>query len=193
MNDEKGVYLLSAGGDVAGNLQRAKQYAKYALLCGTAPVVPHFYALCLNDENPKEREIGLAAGLSLLWFCDELWVFGDRVSHGMEKEINFAKNLNIRTCYIKESQVKQTLKNKEEPIMRNKKIMRILLCAVLMMVIVSTFSVTAFAAGDVAGAIEQTWNTAKTQVQTVVNNVVFPVVDMILAILFFVKLGTAIL
>ena len=75
--------------------------------------------------------------------------------------------------------------------MRNKKIMRILLCAVLMMVIVSTFSVTAFAAGDVAGAIEQTWNTAKTQVQTVVNNMVFPVVDMILAILFFVKLGTA--
>ena len=75
--------------------------------------------------------------------------------------------------------------------MRNKKIMRILLCAVLMMEIVSTFSVTAFAAGDVAGAIEQTWNTAKTQVQTVVNNVVFPVVDMILAILFFVKLGTA--
>ena len=75
--------------------------------------------------------------------------------------------------------------------MRNKKIMRILLCAVLMMVIVSTFSVTAFAAGDVAGAIEQTWNTAKTQVQTVVNNVVFPVVDMILAILFFVKVGTA--
>ena len=75
--------------------------------------------------------------------------------------------------------------------MRNKKIMRILLCAVLMMVIVSTFSVTAFAAGDVAGAIEQTWNTAKTQVQTVVNNVVFPVVDMILAIPFFVRLGPA--
>ena len=98
----KKVYICSPlGGDVAGNLQRAKQYAKYALLCGTAPVVPHFYALCLNDENPKEREIGLAAGLSLLWFCDELWVFGDRVSHGMEKEINFAKNLNIRTCYIK--------------------------------------------------------------------------------------------
>lgn len=188
----KKVYICSPlGGDVAGNLQRAKQYAKYALLCGTAPVVPHFYALCLNDDNPKEREIGLAAGLSLLWFCDELWVFGDRVSHGMEKEINFAKNLNIRTCYIKESQVKQLSRNKEEPTMRNKKIMRILLCAVLMMVIVSTFSVTAFAAGDVAGAIEQTWNTAKTQVQTVVNNVVFPVVDMILAILFFVKLGTA--
>ena len=75
--------------------------------------------------------------------------------------------------------------------MRNKKITRILLCAVLVTLLVSTFSVTAFAAGDVASAIEQTWNSAKTQVQTVVNNVVFPVVDMILAILFFVKLGTA--
>ena len=58
----KKVYICSPlGGDVAGNLQRAKQYAKM-LLCGTAPVVPHFYALCLNDENPKEREIGLPQG-----------------------------------------------------------------------------------------------------------------------------------
>ena len=72
-----------------------------------------------------------------------------------------------------------------------KKSMRILLCAALMAVLVSMFSVTAFAAGDVAGAIESTWNAAKTQVQTVVNNVVFPVVDMILAILFFVKVGTS--
>ena len=48
-----------------------------------------------------------------------------------------------------------------------------------------------FAAGDVATAIEQTWKAAQTQIKNVVNNVVFPVVDMILAILFFVKLGTA--
>ena len=47
------------------------------------------------------------------------------------------------------------------------------------------------AAGDVAGAIENTWTQAQTQIKTVVNNVVFPVVDMILAILFFVKVGTA--
>ena len=52
-------------------------------------------------------------------------------------------------------------------------------------------SVTVFAAGDVAGAIENTWTQAQTQIKTVVNNVVFPVIDMILAILFFVKLGTA--
>ena len=73
----------------------------------------------------------------------------------------------------------------------NKKPMRILLCVAIMSVMVSAFSITAFAAGDVAGAIEQTWQTAQSQIKTVVNNVVFPVVDMILAILFFVKLGTA--
>lgn len=72
-----------------------------------------------------------------------------------------------------------------------KKWMRILLCVMMVATLAIVSAVPAFAAGDVAGAIEQTWNTAKTQVQTVVNNVVFPVVDMILAILFFVKVGTS--
>ena len=72
-----------------------------------------------------------------------------------------------------------------------KKTMRIMLSLLLVTVLVSVFSMTAFAAGDVAGAIENTWNAAKGQIQTVVNNVVFPVVDMVLAILFFIKLGTA--
>lgn len=72
-----------------------------------------------------------------------------------------------------------------------KKTMRILLCVMMMAVVVTVSAVPAFAAGDVAGAIEQTWTAAQTQIKTVVNNVVFPVIDMILAILFFVKLGTA--
>lgn len=51
---------------------------------------------------------------------------------------------------------------------------------------------SAFAAGgDVAGAIESTWKTAAEQIKTVVNNVVFPCIDMTLAIFFFVKLGTS--
>ena len=50
---------------------------------------------------------------------------------------------------------------------------------------------TVYAAGDVSTAITSTWNAAKAQIKTVVNNVVFPVVDTILAILFFVKIGTS--
>ena len=45
--------------------------------------------------------------------------------------------------------------------------------------------------GDVASAVESTWTTASEQIKTVVDNVVFPVIDMVLAIAFFVKLGTA--
>ena len=65
----------------------------------------------------------------------------------------------------------------------------------ILILIFSTMSIPAFAtssgSGDVSGAIQSTWNSAKGQIQSVVNNVVFPVIDMILAILFFVKLGTA--
>ena len=72
-----------------------------------------------------------------------------------------------------------------------KKTMKILVCLSVIAILIACLSITAFAAGDVAGAIENTWTTAQTQIKTVVNKVVFPVVDMILAILFFVKLGTA--
>lgn len=73
-----------------------------------------------------------------------------------------------------------------------RKTMRMLLCVAVVALMMTAMSVTAFAAtGDVAGAVENTWNAAKSQVQTVVNNVVFPVIDMILAVLFFVKVGTS--
>lgn len=44
-------------------------------------------------------------------------------------------------------------------------------------------STTAYASGDVAGAVQSTWTTARSQVVSVVNNVVFPVIDVILAVL----------
>ena len=79
-----------------------------------------------------------------------------------------------------------------------KKKWKILLCVALMMMVtfLCSFSVVAAAAdtgvaGDVAGAVENTWKDAQEQIKQVVNNVIFPVVDMILAIMFFVKLGTA--
>ncbi|RGG20097.1 DUF3852 domain-containing protein [Ruminococcus sp. AF25-19] len=52
-------------------------------------------------------------------------------------------------------------------------------------------SLTAYASGDVAGAVTSTWGAAKSQITSVVNNVVFPCLDVILAILLFVKIGSA--
>lgn len=56
---------------------------------------------------------------------------------------------------------------------------------------VAMLSTTAYASGDVAGAVQSTWSTARSQVVSVVNNVVFPVIDVVLAVLLFVKIGLA--
>ncbi|PYG89361.1 uncharacterized protein DUF3852 [Ruminiclostridium sufflavum DSM 19573] len=71
-----------------------------------------------------------------------------------------------------------------------KKIASVLCMALLLTMI---FSTIAFAAGsgDVAGAIEGTWTDASSQIKTVVNKVVFPAIDLILAVFFFAKLGLA--
>lgn len=74
--------------------------------------------------------------------------------------------------------------------MKMKRILPVLCVVVLL---VCMFSATAYAAGsgNVAGAVEGTWKTASQQIKTVVNNVVFPAIDLILAVFFFAKLGTA--
>lgn len=54
-----------------------------------------------------------------------------------------------------------------------------------------TLAVSAFADGDVAGAVEETWIVARDQIRSVTDKVIFPVIDVILAILFFVKIATA--
>ena len=79
--------------------------------------------------------------------------------------------------------------HKEIKMMNRKKRFAMLFMTLL---ILSALTTTAFAAGgDVSGAIQQTWTAASGQVKTVVNTVVFPALDMILVIAFFVKVGTA--
>lgn len=67
----------------------------------------------------------------------------------------------------------------------------VIACAFVTLILIAVSCLTVFAAGDISGAIESTWNDAKSQIESVVNNVVFPVLDMILAILFFVKVGSS--
>ena len=59
-----------------------------------------------------------------------------------------------------------------------KKTTKILLSAAMVTLLVVASAMPAFAAGDVAGAIENTWSAAQSQIRTVVDNVVFPVVDI---------------
>ena len=72
-----------------------------------------------------------------------------------------------------------------------KRTLRIVGCSVALAVLMASAAMPVFASGNVSNAIESTWNEAQGQIKQVVNNVVFPVIDMILAILFFVKVATA--
>jgi len=122
----KKVYIASPlGGDVHGNIERAKEYAKYALECGAAPVVPHFYALILDDNEPEERKLGLKAGQAVLTVCDEVWVFGGVLSPGMKAEIELANQHDIKTRYfdrtsnlIGGTQFYETKKGIYDPVLR---------------------------------------------------------------------------
>ena len=74
--------------------------------------------------------------------------------------------------------------------MKNKR--KLLAVFLISLLLLSLLSVTALAAtGDVAGAVENTWNDAKGQIKDVVNKVVLPVIDLILAVLLFVKIATS--
>ena len=74
-----------------------------------------------------------------------------------------------------------------------KRFTRVMVMAAVVVMMMAFMAVPAFAtsAGNVSGASESTWIVAQGQVKDIVNNVVFPVIDMILAILFFVKIATA--
>ena len=65
----------------------------------------------------------------------------------------------------------------------------ILIAAVI--ILSACLAVPVFADGDVAGAVEETWIVARDQIRSVTDKVIFPVIDVILAILFFVKIATA--
>ena len=70
--------------------------------------------------------------------------------------------------------------------MKKKKLFALVLAVVL---IVAMATVAYATTGNVAGVFDQTWRSAAQQIKTVVNKVVFPALDMILAILLFVKIG----
>ena len=70
-----------------------------------------------------------------------------------------------------------------------KQVKRYLRPMVMLLLLILICAVPAFAAdGDVAGAVEQTWEDAAGQIKTVVDNVVFPALSMIVGVAFFVKL-----
>ena len=98
------VYICSPyAGDVETNVQKARRYCRFAVDKGYIPIAPHLlFTQFLNDDSPKERQLGIFFGNAVMSKCSEVWVFGEHISNGMEAEIKRAKCKNYRLRYFNE-------------------------------------------------------------------------------------------
>ena len=96
------VYICSPyAGDIEANTAAARRCSRFAVDAGYIPIAPHLlFPQFLNDANQRERELGLFFGNVLMSKCAEIWVFGDKISPGMDAEIRRAKRKNYRLRYF---------------------------------------------------------------------------------------------
>jgi hypothetical protein len=99
------VFVCSPyAGCVKENVHNARMYSRFVFLCGCMPITPHLmYPRFLEDKDIKERDAGIQMGLILLGFCNEIWVFGQRISNGMRREIAFAEAHGIHIRYFSDT------------------------------------------------------------------------------------------
>lgn len=87
--------------DPAGNIERVRGISQFLIDDGVLPIAPHLYLPQLIDEATG-REQALSLCLELLATCDEVRVFGDIVTEGMERELREAKRLGIPAHFVRE-------------------------------------------------------------------------------------------
>lgn len=87
-------------GDVEANVAYARRCVRDSLQRGESPIASHLLLTqegILDDEQPQERELGIAAGLAWLRVADATVVYWDRgVSRGMMLGIEAAKQAGRR-------------------------------------------------------------------------------------------------
>ena len=96
------VYVCSPySGDTVSNGRKAMDFCRFAVGRGVIPLAPHLlYPRFMDENNPADRELGLFFGLVLLTKCEQVWVFGDRISRGMSREIAKAESKGIPVRYF---------------------------------------------------------------------------------------------
>jgi len=90
----KVVYICSPFKGRKENMANAIRYCRKVVDMGHIPIAPHVYfPQFMDDNNPLDRRKALEMNKRLMEFCDELWVFGDDITEGMEKEIEYFKKI----------------------------------------------------------------------------------------------------
>ena len=101
---KKIVYICSPyRGNIPLHVAQAKTMCRFVLKKGAIPLAPHLYfPQFMNDMNHTERESTMEMNMQLMELCDEVWVFGDRITKGMSAEIFNAEMSDIHVRYFTE-------------------------------------------------------------------------------------------
>jgi len=96
------IYVCSPfAGEVEYNISRARGYCRFVVSKGHIPLAPHLlFPQFIDDNDQKQRELGLSFALVLLSKCSAIWVFGSKVTDGMAREIKKAKKRGIPIRYF---------------------------------------------------------------------------------------------
>lgn len=95
------VYIAHPiSGDIKGNLEKIRLIARRIMMTDPNIVAfaPYWFDChVLNDDIPEERQRGIDNDIEFFnrKFIDEVWLFGDRISNGMQAEIQLAQKLGI--------------------------------------------------------------------------------------------------
>ena len=94
------VYVASPfAGDEARNTENAIRYCRFAVDSGAIPLAPHIFLPRFMSEA-RERDKAMFMNMVFLGKCEQLWVFGDRITDGMAAEIAKAKKRRIPIRYF---------------------------------------------------------------------------------------------
>ena len=87
--------------DFDHNINRTISACREAVEKGYVPYAPHLYfPQFLDDNNKRERSLGIQRGLFWLAMCDEVWVVGTRINRGMQVELDSAHELGIPVRHL---------------------------------------------------------------------------------------------
>ena len=98
------VYICSPfAGDTERNLEKARHYCRFAVRSACIPLAPHLlFPQFMDDTIATERSLAMFMDMVLLGRCEQVWVFGSRISAGMAAEIEKVEKRNMPVRYFTE-------------------------------------------------------------------------------------------
>lgn len=100
------VYICSpfSSGNKEINICNARRYSKIAVNQNCIPFATHLlFPQFMNDDDLKERDTAFKMNNIMLGKCDELWVFGNKYTIGMQREMKWAMRKKIHIRFFDEN------------------------------------------------------------------------------------------